>query len=99
MNVETIECKHTFSNGTEFEFFQETQCAGCKRYRNDHCKVLNACYRAMWDKDAFPYSDLLDYKGYGGKKCKRRTTDPLTTHKRTRKQISGQMTLDCMIGD
>lgn len=87
-----IPCKTIFSNGTEFEMFME-RCFKCSRYRNDHCKILNACYKAMWDKDAFPYDDLLDWSdGYGGKSCKHFTEEP-QVRSRTTKQTKGQLSL------
>ena len=47
----------------------------------------------MWDKDAFPYEDLLDWSdGYGGKTCKHYTEEPQTRH-RTKKQTVGQQGL------
>lgn len=90
------DCKSIFSNGTEFEIFVN-QCSDCTRYRNDHCRILNACYKAMWDKDAFPYADLQDApKGYGGKRCRHKTIEPIARNKPVCKQIDGQLTLDMM---
>lgn len=88
------DCKSTFSNGMEFELFVD-QCLECTRYRNDHCRVLNACYKAMWDKSAFPYADLQDApKGYGGKRCRHKTTEPIGRNKHSRKQIDGQLSFE-----
>ena len=85
-----VPCKTIFSNGTEFEMFME-RCFKCSRYRNDHCRILNACYKAMWDANAFPYSDLLDWSdGYGGKSCKHYTEVPISRN-RAIKQMKGQM--------
>lgn len=88
--MERIPCKSMFSNGTEFEMFME-KCFTCSRYRNDHCRILNACYKAMWKPEAFPYDDLLDWEGgYGGKACKS-YTDEKPTRARRAKQVDGQM--------
>ena len=84
------DCKTMFSNGTEFEFFMDSQCSDCVRYRNDHCRILNRCYEAMFDKAKFPFGDLLDHEKYANKKCKHRTLEPLK-RKRNVRQIEGQM--------
>ena len=90
-----IPCEHIFSNGTEFGWFMETQCwRGCTRYRNDHCRVLNAIYKAMIDEKYFPYDDLLDFEGYGGKCCKHYTTEKIVRHKNHKLQEErGQISL------
>ena len=85
------DCEKVFSNGTEFEIFQ-WQCEKCTLYRNGKCKTLNRCYEAMFDKSKFPYDDLQDAIGYGGKRCKRYTEEPIK-RKRAEKQIDGQITL------
>jgi len=72
------ECTRMFSNGTEFECFMY-QCESCTRYRNDNCRVLNACYMAMFDKSKFPYSDL---EQNGIIRCKHYTEEPQVRHKR-----------------
>lgn len=70
-----INCRHIFSNGTEFEIFQ-WQCEKCSRYRNGKCRIFTRCIKAMFDETVFPYNDLLDSaEGYGGKKCKSFTTE------------------------
>lgn len=89
---EWVDCTCIFSNGTEFELFVETQCGNCTRYRNDHCRVLNRCYKAIFDASEFPYDDLLDHVKYGGKRCKHKTTEKPAV-KRHKKQITGQMSL------
>ena len=81
------DCTHIFSNGTEFEMFIE-HCFKCKRYKNDHCRILNKCYKAMFDPSEFPYSDLLEHDRYGGKGCKSFTKEPQKRHKR---QCKGQI--------
>lgn len=86
------DCTKIFSNGTEFEFFLGDQCGECKRYRNDHCRILNRCYKAMFDPSVFPYEDLLDHEKYANKRCKHRTTEPVV-RKRMRKQFPGQITM------
>lgn len=87
-------CKYPFSNGTEFEWFIETQCEKCKRFRNGKCRTYNACLYAIGDISKFPYDDLLDYVGgYAGKKCKRFTDKPIERKKREH-IVSGQMKLE-----
>lgn len=87
-----IPCKHPFSNGTEFEMFLEN-CYGCFRYRNGKCRIVNACYRAMFDLKHFPYDDLMDWSdGYGGKACKHYTQEPIRRNHKP-KQCEGQETL------
>ena len=91
MDKEWIDCKHIFSNGTEFEIFEEN-CQRCARYRNEKCRILQACYRAMFDPSEFPYADLLDHVKYGGKRCKSFTTEkPQRAYQK--KPMEGQMTL------
>ena len=86
-----IACRHIFSNGTEFELFME-RCFRCSRYRNDHCRILNACYKAMWNLDEFPYDDLMEWdNGYGGKSCRHYTEEPMSRKNRTARQTKGQM--------
>ena len=88
-----VECKHIFSNGTEFEIFQ-WQCEKCTRYRNGKCRILNKCYKAMFDKSEFPYSDLLERDdGFGGKMCKAFTTEKIK-RLRHRKVTEGQISID-----
>lgn len=91
---ETIPCTRMFSNGTEYEWFIETQCANCKRFRKGRCRVYNACEDARFDSSRFPYDDLLDYaEGYAGKLCRHFTDQPI---QRTRHEtpIDGQMELN-----
>ena len=90
--AEMVECTTRFSNGMEFEIFQEN-CLNCTRYRNDHCRILNRLYEAMFIPEVFPYSDLMDYKKYGGKHCKSFTKEPLASPHRHKKQINGQISL------
>ena len=82
-------CAHMFSSGTEFECFMY-KCESCTRYRNEKCRVLNACYRAMFDKSQFPYDDLLESKY--AITCKHYTEEPIT-RKTNRKQVDGQLNL------
>lgn len=84
-------CKHMFSNGTEYEVFLESQCFdGCTRFRNGKCRVFNALEDARFDETRFPYGDLLEYKGYAGKVCRRYTTEK-PMRKRCGKPIPGQL--------
>ena len=63
----------------------------CTRYRNDNCRVLNACYMAMFDKSKFPYDDL---EQNGIIRCKHYTEEPLVRHKRP---FEGQISIwDCV---
>lgn len=91
---ETVPCKHIFSNGSEFEWFIETQCMKCKRLRNGLCRIYNACLDAQYDVKKFPYDDLLDYAdGYAGKLCKHFTDKPIERKRRNR-PIKGQLELE-----
>ena len=93
-DVKTIPCKHIFSNGTEFEWFIETQCEKCKRLRNGKCRIYNACFDAQYDATKFPYDDLLDYDGgYAGKRCKHFTDKPIE-RKRRNHIVKGQLELE-----
>ena len=88
---EMIPCTSPFSNGTEFEWFIETQCERCTRLRNGQCRVYKACWYAYYgDMDKFPYNDLLEYKQYAGKKCKHWTDKPIEK-KRKEHIIKGQI--------
>lgn len=82
-------CTHLFSSGTEFECFMN-KCEKCTRYRNNKCKIINACYKAMFDKNKFPYDDLMESKYTIV--CKHYTEEPVK-RKRSIKQINGQMNL------
>lgn len=92
MTDKLVPCTCLFSNGTEFEFFIETQCEKCKRFRNGKCKIYNACWEARWNEDKFPYSYLLEYEHYAGKKCKMFTDKPIERKHREHK-IEGQESL------
>ena len=85
-----VGCKHIFSNGTEFELFVECQCAKCSRFRNAKCRIYSAIIKAMLREKYFPYDDLWEFKGIGGKVCKSFTTEPIKRHK---KQIQGQVSI------
>jgi len=83
LSREKIPCKHMFSNGTEYEMFLEGQCFRCTRFRNWHCRIVNACEKARFEGEkVFPFDDLLEYEGVGGKVCKSYSAEPM---KRTRK--------------
>jgi hypothetical protein len=90
-----IPCQHMFSNGTEYELFLETQCFKCTRFRNWHCRIVNACERARFlGEKVFPFDDLMDWSGgYGGKTCKSYTTTPIPRKQPHRKAIVGQITI------
>ena len=88
--IEPVPCTRIFSNGTEFEFFIEIQCAKCFRFRNGKCRIFNACMDARYDASKFPYSDLLEFEHYAGKRCKSFTDKPLE-RKRRNVQIVGQI--------
>ena len=94
MKHKMIACRHIFSNGTEFELFMESQCfKGCVHYRNDHCRILNRIYMAMWDENKFPFDDLLEFEGVGGKVCKKFTTEAIKRRKNSNLQEErGQIT-------
>ena len=95
---EWVECKHIFSNGTEFELF-ENQCHECSRYRNGKCRIYMRILQSMFDESRFPYSDLLDHVKYGGKRCKHKTTE-LVKRNRRNKPIKGQIRIgDTWIDD
>lgn len=83
-----------FSNGEEYLWFLENNCEnGCKRLRNGQCSIFRRLEEARFDESRFPYSELLDYAGgYGGKECKRFTTDP-PERKASNKPIDGQITM------
>jgi hypothetical protein len=94
-----VPCKRIFSNGTEFELFQEQQCDKCKRFRNGKCRIFNKIMLAMFDETQFPYDDLLDWdNGYGGKACKSFTDEPVK-HIRQRKEIEGQIVLEDLVNE
>lgn len=88
--AEMIECKTMFSNGTEYEWFLENQCFRCTRFRKGYCRTYRMTEKARLDEKYFPYDDLMDYKGYGGKACKRFTTEKLRVVRHV-KQVEGQI--------
>ena len=49
--------------------------------------------KARWDEKYFPYDDLMDYKGYGGKECKRFTTEKQKVIRHA-KQAEGQIKME-----
>ena len=93
MSAELIECKTMFSNGTEYEWFLEHQCFQCTRFRKGSCRIYRRTEDARFDEKYFPYDDLMDYKGYGGKACKQFTTErpKVIWH---RKQMDGQIMME-----
>ena len=93
MSAELIECKTMFSNGTEYEWFLEHNCFRCTRFRNGHCRTYRRTDDARWDEKCFPYDDLMDYKRYCGKECKRFTKEKPKVI-RNRKQLDGQIRME-----
>lgn len=93
MSAELIKCETMFSNGTEYEWFLETQCFRCTRFRKGYCRTYRMTENARWDEKYFPYDDLMDFKGYGGKACKRFTTEKPKVA-RNSKQIEGQIKME-----
>lgn len=93
MSAELIECKTVFSNGTEYEWFLENQCFQCTRFRNGCCRIYRMIEKARWDEKYFPYDDLMDYRKYAGKDCKRFTTEKPKVV-RHGKQVEGQMAME-----
>lgn len=92
MSDELIPCRRLFSNGMEFEYFIETQCEKCTRFRNGKCRIYNACWDARWDEKKFPYDELLEYEHYAGKRCKMFTDKPIK-RKRKAHNVEGQLNL------
>ena len=91
---EMIPCKTMFSNGTECEWFIETQCLKCTKWRQERCKIYRAIQDARIFPDRFPYEYLLDYAGgYAGKRCKEYSDIP-KVYKRHDKPIPGQYELN-----
>lgn len=89
-----IPCKSMFSNGTEYMVFVVDQCDGCTRFRNGRCRIFNACERARFEGEkVFPFDDLLEFEGIGGKVCKSFTTEPLK-RKRKAKTDENQITFE-----
>ena len=91
--AELIECKSMFSNGTEYMWFLENQCEKCALFRKGYCRTFRKMELARWDEKHFPYSDLMDYKGYAGKVCKRFTTEK-PAKKWNRHEIEGQIEME-----
>lgn len=91
--AELIECKTMFSNGTEYEWFLEHNCFRCTRFRKGYCRTYRMTEKARWDEKYFPYDDLMDYKGYAGKKCKR-FTEEKPVKKWHRHEIEGQISME-----
>ena len=88
-----IECTTMFSNGSEYEWFLEHNCFRCTRFRKGYCRTYRMTEKARWDEKYFPYADLMDYEGYGGKECKR-FTDEKQTRVRRPKQLDGQIEME-----
>ena len=87
-----IDCQRIFSNGTEYEWFLEHNCFQCKRFRNWQCAIVHRLENSRFDETLFPYDHLLDFEGgYGGKKCKEFTTEPI---KKRRRNVKGLTMMD-----
>ena len=91
--AELIDCTTLFSNGTEYEWFIEHNCESCTRFRNWQCAIVHRLENARFDETVFPYEELWDYKGFGGKKCKRWSNEPVKRHRRN---VKGQVTMEFM---
>lgn len=87
------ECKHMFSNATEYMWFLEHQCELCTRFRKGYCRTFRMTEKARWDEKYFPYEDLLEHPRYAGKYCKRFTTEK-PVKKWQRKQVKGQTQME-----
>ena len=90
---ELVECGSLFSNGTEYEWFLEHQCYKCTKFRKGYCRTYRMTELARFNEKYFPYSDLMDYKHYGGKVCKRFTTEK-PEKKWHRKEVDGQTSMN-----
>ena len=88
--AELIERKTMFSNGTEYEWFLEHNCFRCTRFRKGYCRTYRMTEKARLDEKYFPYDDLMDYKGYAGKECKR-FTEEKPVKKWHRHEVEGQI--------
>lgn len=91
--AELVECTRMFSNGTEYGWFLEHQCDLCTRFRKGYCRTFRMMEKARFDEKYFPYSELLEYKGYAGKKCKRFTTEK-PVKKWHRHEVNGQVRME-----
>jgi hypothetical protein len=95
MKEKNVPCKSMFSNGTEYGLFLDTQCFECTRFRNWHCRILNAIERASFiGESVFPFDDLLEWEHYGGKVCKSFTTIPIARKPRSVKPVEGQIGME-----
>ena len=91
VEIKLIDCETMFSNGTEYEWFLDHNCFQCKRFRNWQCAIVHRLEMARFDETVFPYEHLWDYEKYGGKKCKKFTTEPI---RRYRRNVKGQIAMD-----
>ena len=87
-----VDCKHIFSNGFEFELFAAHCEDTCTRFRNGRCRIYSAIIKAMFDEKYFPYKDLWEYEGIGGKACKHFTKEHITKPYH-RKEVQGQVSI------
>ena len=88
-------CTTMFSNGSEYEFFIQTNCErNCTRLRKGRCAILRRIEMARFEDKYFPYNELLDYAdGYAGKVCKKYTTEK-KSRKHTPKPMEGQVVME-----
>ena len=97
MKAEKIPCKSMFSNGTEYEYFLETQCEQCTRFRKGRCKIYNAIEDArLVGEKAFPFDDLMELEQYAGKTCRSFTDQPIQRKPRGIRPLKGQIQFEFM---
>ena len=90
-----VPCRHMFSNGTEYEYFLETQCFECTRFRKGRCRIVYAIELARFvGEKAFPFDDLLEWEHYAGKACKSFTTERAARKPRIPKQVKNQIKME-----
>jgi len=87
------ECKHMFSNGTDYECFVFEFCENCTRFRNERCRIFNRLELARFDENVFPYNELAQYSQTGKIICKSFTTEK-PVKKWHRKQVDGQTEME-----
>lgn len=97
MKHELVPCRSMFANGTDYEWFLETNCFNCTKFRNWKCRIVNACENARFQGESvFPFDELLDFVGVGGKRCKSFTDEPQTRHRREN-PLDGQIEMEATV--
>ena len=91
-----VDCRHVFSNGSEYEWFLEHNCDRCTRYRKGRCRIYRRIEMARFDEKFFPYADLMEYERYAGKEC-RQFTEEKQERTRTPRQLDGQIGMEGLI--